>query len=196
MEGAASCIRLTWSSHIVAVCCHRGVWCCSLGVVGDLAVEVGGDKGWSWVVMRVVTAIAKQITGFRCILFLCILQNIPVSIRNPCHSARIIRHQNEQNSRPACQIYSTGMTRIPADSCRNQGGTDKTFVKGGERQRGDRQGGWTDKVWRDREGVRGDRQSGGRGTHCCSWGHLCLWVLMVCGHLSFMHGGLLSSICT
>ena len=44
-----------------------------------------------------------QTTGFWCIPFLCILRNIPVSILECINSAGMIRHQNDENSRPSCQ---------------------------------------------------------------------------------------------
>jgi hypothetical protein len=54
-----------------------------------------------------------QTTGFRCIPFLCIPWNIPVSIPESGHSAGIIRHRNAKNGRPSCQI---SFHRIPLDS--------------------------------------------------------------------------------
>ena len=58
-----------------------------------------------------------QTTKFRCIPFLCIPWNIPVSILECVNSAGMIRHQNDENSRPSCQSSflwnppdSTGMT--------------------------------------------------------------------------------------
>ena len=45
----------------------------------------------------------KQTTGFRFIPFLRILRNIPVSIPECPNSAGMIRHRNDENSRPSCQ---------------------------------------------------------------------------------------------
>ena len=45
----------------------------------------------------------KQTTGFRFIPFLRIPRNIPVSIPECPHSAGMIRHRNDENSRPSCQ---------------------------------------------------------------------------------------------
>jgi hypothetical protein len=64
------------------------------------------------VVMRVVTAIAKQTTRFWCILFLSIPQNLPVSIPESGHSAGM----KKIAGLPA-KFYSTRMTgfrQIPA----------------------------------------------------------------------------------
>ena len=49
-----------------------------------------------------------QTTGFRCIPFLC----IPVSIPECVNSAGMIRHRNEENSRPSCQ---SSFLRNPPD---------------------------------------------------------------------------------
>ncbi|EDR05135.1 uncharacterized protein LACBIDRAFT_303495 [Laccaria bicolor S238N-H82] len=46
--------------------------------------------------------INKQLTGFRCIPFLPFLQNIPVSIPECPNSAGMVRHRNDENSRPPC----------------------------------------------------------------------------------------------
>ena len=54
---------------------------------------------------------------FRCLPFLCIPQNIPVSILECPNSAGMIRHRNDENSRSSCQssflwnpLDSAGMT--------------------------------------------------------------------------------------
>ncbi|EDR07232.1 uncharacterized protein LACBIDRAFT_298911 [Laccaria bicolor S238N-H82] len=61
--------------------------------------------------------INKQMNGFHCIPFLSILWNIPVSILECPNSPGMVRHQNDENSRPPCQISflwnppeSAGMT--------------------------------------------------------------------------------------
>ena len=46
----------------------------------------------------------KQTTGFCCMPFLHIPQNIVVSIPECPNSTGIIRHQDKKNSRPSCQI--------------------------------------------------------------------------------------------
>ena len=55
----------------------------------------------------------KQTTRFRFIPFLHIPQNIPVSIPECPHSAGMIRHRNDENSRPSCQ---SSFLRNPPDS--------------------------------------------------------------------------------
>ena len=60
---------------------------------------------------------------FRCIPFLCIPWNIPVSILECSNSAGMSRHRNDENSRPSCQ---SSFLWNPLDSCRNSGGTVKT----------------------------------------------------------------------
>ena len=55
----------------------------------------------------------KQTTGFRFIPFLRIPRNIPVSIPECPNSAGMIRHRNDENSRPSCQI---SFLRNPPDS--------------------------------------------------------------------------------
>ena len=54
-----------------------------------------------------------QTTGFLCIPFLCIPRNIPVSILECVNSAGMIRHRNDENSRPSCQ---SSFLRNPPDS--------------------------------------------------------------------------------
>ena len=56
----------------------------------------------------------KQITGFCCIPFLRILQNIPVSILECPNSAGIKGTGMKKNSRPSCQILFRWNDRIPA----------------------------------------------------------------------------------